>query len=85
MPKISLQTKNVAQPCTLAQGLLHRVTNEKGKLFLLLHMMMMLSVLMMVMWLVFVIMLVMEMVTNDADLTSQLHSQSLRNYIYNMK
>ena len=48
-------------------------------------MMMMLSVLVMVMWLVFVIMLVMEMVTNDADLTSQLHSQSLRNYIYNMK
>ena len=55
-------------------------------------MMMMLSGLVMVMWLVFVKMLVMEMVTmviamviNDADLTSQTHSQSLGNYIYNIK
>ena len=55
-------------------------------------MMKMLSGLVMVMWLVFVKMLVMEMVTmviamviNDADLTSQTHSQSLGNYIYNIK
>ena len=55
-------------------------------------MMMMLSGLVMVMWLVFARLLVMEMVTmviamviNDADLTSQTHSQSLGNYIYNIK